>query len=404
MGKRLSILFILILIAAGAVFYLWRPWEGASKESPKTLATVRAERRDIVSTVLATGKILPMVGAEVNVGSRISGRLERLYVNVGDHVKKDQVIAEIEKQDLEAARAENEAEVALIRAKISAMNEEGPREIDRAKARLSEREAGLKFSKTELKRMDQLQGIGAIGKKERDLAVMEFEVATSQVEVAKREVQLAETRFTEGLKQLEAELAKAQASLKNAMVQLSYAEIKAPMSGVVASVSTREGETVAAGLNAPTFVTIIDLERLQLDAYVDEVDIGRIRVGQKVIFSVDAYTDREFRGEVTAIYPRPLIQENVITYDCIVSIDTPYEGILRPEMTATVTILCENREDVLVLPVQAVKKRVGKSIVYRKTGDRVEEISVATGWRDESLIEVTSGLREGDEVLLALPD
>jgi multidrug efflux pump subunit AcrA (membrane-fusion protein) len=98
-----------------------------------------------------------------------------------------------------------------------------------------------------------------------------------------------------------------------------------------------------------------------------------------------------------------VIQENVITYDCIVSIGTEYTGLLRPEMTATVTIEVENRENVLVLPVQAVKRRVGKSVVFKKIGERIEEIRVKTGWQDESLVEILSGISEGDEVLLKRP-
>jgi RND family efflux transporter MFP subunit len=173
---------------------------------------------------------------------------------------------------------------------------------------------------------------------------------------------------------------------------------------VVASVSTREGETVAAGLNAPTFVTIVDLKRLQLDAYVDEVDIGRVKVGQDAVFTVDAFPDKEFKGRVTAIYPRAVLQDNVVTYDCIVGIDTPYAGLLRPQMTASVTIMVENRENVLVLPVRAVKRRAGKSVVYRMKGDRIEEVPVTTGWQDEALVEVASGVSEGEEVLLSSPE
>ena len=162
------------------------------------------------------------------------------------------------------------------------------------------------------------------------------------------------------------------------------------------------GRNRRRGAQRPTFVTIVDLKRLQLDAYVDEVDIGRIKVGQKGVFSVDAFPDREFQGRVTAIYPQAVIQDNVVTYDCIVSIDTPYAGLLRPQMTANVMIMVENRENVLVLPVSAVKRRAGKRVVFRPENPE-EEVPVSTGWQDDSLVEITSGLSEGETVLLLPP-
>jgi len=317
-------------------------------------------------------------------------------------VAKGQVIGEIEKEDLEAMTAEKEADVTLIEARLVALEKEGPQEIAQAEAEMAERRAQLEFVRCRLERDDQLLGKTLISKEDWEQTSSDFKVAQARYEVVRRGFQLANTRYGEGMRQLAAELSHARASLRNARVKLSYAVIRAPLSGVVGSVSTREGETVAAGLNAPTFVTIVDLQRLQLDAYVDEVDIGRIKVGQKGLFSVDAFPDREFHGRVTAIYPQAVIQDNVVTYDCIISIDTPYDGLLRPQMTANVTIMVENRENVLVLPVRAVKRRAGKSVVYR-TGERVKEVLVTTGWQDDALVEITSGLSAGEEVLLSLP-
>ena len=405
MKKRLLWLFILILMISGVVFYVWWPWKAeAPARNDHQPNTAKATCQNIHATVLATGKVMPQVGAEVNVGTRISGRLERLHVNIGDKIVKGQIIAEIEKEDLEATTTEREADVKLFKVKLNALKEKGPREIARAEAELSERQASLKYARAELDRLEQLLGKGAIGKQTWDQAIKQFEVTDAQTEVARKNLQLTRTDYIEGIKQIETELVRAEASLKNALVKLSYAVIKAPISGVIASVSTREGETVAAGLNAPTFVTILDLERLQLNASVDEVDIGRIKVGQEGFFTVDAYPAKEFEGQVNAIYPQAVIQDNVVTYDCVLSIKTPYVGLLRPQMTANVTIIVESRKDVLVLPVKAVKRRSGKSVVYQKMGNRINTVTVITGWQDESLIEITSGLSAGDVVLLTPPD
>jgi RND family efflux transporter MFP subunit len=172
---------------------------------------------------------------------------------------------------------------------------------------------------------------------------------------------------------------------------------------VIASVSTEEGETVAAGMQAPTFVTIIDLERLQVDAYVDEVDIGKVQVGQRAAFTVDAFPATEFEGEVSAIYPKAVIQDNVVNYDVVVDIETPYHGRLRPEMTASVTIFLEKREDVLAVPAKAVQRERGKNVVYVLADGRAEPREIKAGWRDDQWIEVATGLREGETVLLEAP-
>ena len=201
----------------------------------------------------------------------------------------------------------------------------------------------------------------------------------------------------------EAMVGQALAGLRLAEVELSYATLLAPISGVVASVSTQEGETVAAGLNAPTFLTIIDLDRLQVDAYVDEVDIGKVKVGQSATFTVDAFPAREFQGKVAAIYPEAVIQENVVNYDVVIGIIDPYDGLLRPEMTAGVEIFLDSREQVLAVPVRAVKRERGRSIVYLPSEKGPEAREVTVGWKDGQWIELAAGLEEGQSVLLETP-
>jgi len=193
------------------------------------------------------------------------------------------------------------------------------------------------------------------------------------------------------------------ALVEHAEVQLSYATIRAPISGVIASVSTEQGETVAAGLSAPTFVTIIDLERLQVDAFVDEVDIGKVREGLRAVFTVDTFPGREFEGNVSAIYPKAVIQDNVVNYDVVVEITTPYVGLLRPEMTASVTIFLEERKGVLAIPLEAVKRIRGRNIVYVLQDGRPKEIEVKLGWKEGRWIEIARGLEEGQMVLLKAP-
>ncbi len=355
-----------LLLCAGAVIAWWTL--GHEKGSQASVPqTARVVRRDFSSTVLATGAVKPQVGAKVRVGARISGKVERLFANIGDQVGRGQVIAELEKADLEAAVAKARAEVKVAEAKVADAN---------SRAKLAE---------LEYRRQQNLIRKDFTSRQAVDKAVKEKESARAGLDLAK--------------KQLDA----ARAALAEARVKLSYATITAPISGVIGSVSTQQGETVSAGLNAPTFVTIIDLERLQVDAYVDEVDIGKIRTGQQCVFTVDAFPGREFHGRVVAIYPDAVIQENVVNYDVVVDITDPYHGLLRPEMTANVTIFLEKRKQVLAIPAKAVKRERGKNVVYLlgKTGPEPRRVKV--GWRDGPWIEVVAGLREGQTVLLEKP-
>jgi macrolide-specific efflux system membrane fusion protein len=166
-------------------------------------------------------------------------------------------------------------------------------------------------------------------------------------------------------------------------------------------VTTQQGETVAAGLNAPTFITIIDLNKLEVNAYVDETDVGKIGVGQEALFTVDTFADRDFKGRVTAIYPRAVLQENVVNYITLISIENS-EGKLKPDMTANVTITLKKKKGVLALPGAAVVREGGKKYVMLQSKDgKATRREVKTGWKEGTYLEITSGLKEGDVVLVS---
>jgi macrolide-specific efflux system membrane fusion protein len=305
------------------------------------------------------------------------------------------VIAELEKADLEAAVRHREADLNLAKAKLSAIENLGPREIQKAEAGVAQWEATLALDKKELARQEELVESEVASLQARDLAKEKFLVSEAQLVSARKTLDLVKTQLAENLKQARTDIEGAEAALANARVQLSYATLTAPIGGVVGSVSTQEGETVAAGLNAPTFVTIIDLDRLQVDAFVDEVDIGKVQVGQKAVFTVDTFPAREFEGEVVAIYPKAVIQENVVNYDVVVGVTSAYHDLLRPEMTASVTILMEGRRGALAVPTQAVKRERGKNIVYVAGTGQPKPQEVKIGWKDNQWIEIVSGLEEG---------
>jgi macrolide-specific efflux system membrane fusion protein len=374
---------------------------GCSPASPPAAPAPRAkaERRTFASAVAAIGAVRPQVGAEVRVGSRISGRVERLHANLRDSVRKGQVIAELEKAELEAAAAERRAEALRAEARLASVERVSPREIEKAEAELAQRAATEVLARKDLERQDELLRQEFTTAQARDQAQERLLVAQAQVQVARKALDLARAQYEEAAREARAEVERARAALQGAEVQLSHAVIRAPIPGVVASVSTQEGETVAAGLSAPTFVTIVDLSRLQVEAFVDETDIGKVQVGQRASFTVDAFPATEFEARVVALYPKAVIQDNVVKYVVALEIAGEYAGRLRPEMTAAVTIRLESRT-ALAVPTKAVKREQGRNVVYVAGQAR----PVRLGWKDGPWVEVASGLAEGEEVLLEAPE
>lgn len=350
--KRIGI-FVGLAAFLAVALWVWPGFIRGSDPGPEAEVgwrTATVERRDIGSTVLATGVIRPQVGAEVQVGSRASGILQRLNVTVGDQVQAGDVLAELDPTEFQAR-------------------------LDQALASLETAKVEERFAGIDLARARELRASEVISQAELDGAERAHQVAGT------------------GLMQ-------AEASHRAAEIQLAYAVIRAPVSGVVASVSTQVGETVAASFASPTFVTIIDLDRLEIWAYVDETDIGRVEVGQAATFTVDTYLDTEFRGAVTAIQPKAEIVDNVVNYVTLIEIG-PSEGkILRPEMTATVNIYLESREDVLTLPNGAVRRGSEGVFAYVLSSQGPQRRAITTGYRGREFTEVAEGLVQGEEVVV----
>jgi RND family efflux transporter MFP subunit len=359
--SRLIAFSLAAILAVGGAIWWNRP--SADVADAAAPSTAEATHRDFSSSVRAIGAVKPKIGAEVRVGSRISGRLERLPANIGDKVEKGQVLAELESADLRAVVARNQAATAVAHAKIE------------------DAEARAKLSETAYQRKQRLLTTDAHSQQLFDEALRERQGSLAGVQIAKMELELA------------------QAQLRESQVTLSYATIRSPISGIVASVTTQQGETVAAGLTAPTFLTIVDLERLQVNALVDEVDIGKIQVGQRVVFNVDAFPAQDFTGQVSAIYPTATIVDNVVKYITAIDINETQRGLLRPEMTANVQIMLETRT-VLAIPTRAIRQENGRSVVYVLRGLEPEVRLVRVGWRDGSWAEVVEGIAAGERILL----
>ena len=397
--RWILILFAIVILAGGGVWWLVDRANRTRAADPG-IVVVPVERHDLVASVAATGKVTAMIGAEVRVGSRVSGRVQRLYANIGDVVRKGQIIAELEKDDQQALLEQRHAEVKVAEARISSVEALRPREIQKAETGLTDAEATAQLAKINFGRQSSMFERGLISMQELDTGRKEQEVTEARVGSAASELELAKQRYAEDSKSAIAQLAQATAAARVLEALVAYATIRVPISGIISSVSTQEGETVAAGLSSPTFVTIIDLQKLQVDAFVDETDIGKIRVGQKATFTVDSYPDREFNASVQAIYPKAVIMDNVVYYDVVHRIDEPLTGQLRPEMTTNVTISLDVRQGVLAVPVRAVSREQGKSVVYVLRHGQTERQTVKVGWKDSEWMEIVGGLQEGDKVVI----
>jgi RND family efflux transporter MFP subunit len=334
----------MLAVAMAFGFYAWRVNEAYSSTDVRRTAHVMMG--SLSETITATGVIRPVTGAEVNVGSRISGTVVSLPVEIGDRVRTGQVLAEL---DATALRAE----------------------VDKALADVNLSMPRVELAESTLTRREKLSTRGL--------------ASDEDLEVARRDLAVAHA-------QLEANRAR----LRSAEIQLDYTRITAPIDGVVAEVSTREGETVAAAFAAPNFVTIIDLERLEVLAYVDETDIGRVVVGQTASFTVDTFPDVEFVAQVTAIQPRAELQGSVVNYLVRLEFERSDELILRPEMTAHVRIAVDERDQALMAPRATIKRNAGRQYVLLQRGDKWIEQDVRTGWRSDTSVEFLSGVREGD--------
>lgn len=296
-------------------------------------------------------------------------------------------------EDLQQARAE----LAQARSRLAEVQsrdvevEVAERDVAAGEADVSRAEAALRAARANTSRV----------------AVSQQQVESARAEVERAEATLRRARSGQvdvELKRRAADAARAQveqarAALREAEAKLGYTQIHAPLTGVVGSVSTQEGETVAVGLAAPTFITIVDLDRLEVHAFVDETDIGRVKERQEALFFVDAYPDQEFTGRVTAIYPKAQMEQNVVEYDVVIEIDDTH-GLLKPDMTANVTIMMEAREDVLTVPNGAIRREAGRRVVYVEENGQFTPRPVETGLRDASHTEILSGVQVGDRVLV----
>jgi len=346
--RRSWVAMALLIVAGGAAtgFFVVRARDG--RASAAAVRVVYPQLRTLRSLANATGTVRLRVGSEVRVGSQLSGIVKKLHVTVGSHVRTGEVIAEIDDRTIQARLADASAQV----------------ELDRA---------GLDRASADYERAQRLAAQGLVPLQQKQDLELAF--------------QEAKARYGKALRARDV-----------VAVDLGYVSIRAPISGAIASVSTQEGETVAASFTAPTFVTIIADHALQLVGMVDETDIAHVRPGNPVTFTVDAYPAHEFPGLVESIAPKATIVSGVVNYEVAIRITNGVQ-LLKPDMTANLCIQTAQAE-ALLLPSAAVQRDGDGAFVNMAGKNQGARRPVVVGTKENGMIEIKKGLLPSDGVLM----
>lgn len=403
--KRVLIAATAAAVLAAGGYYVYSIKAGDEKGK---YITSEVKRGDITSYVSATGKLTPKVS--VIVGTEVSGTIRGLYVDYNSVVRKGQVLIKLDQELFTAQVEQARAKVASAEAALNEL--ESTRDMNRSeiKTNIDQAEASARKAAADAERGKSLFNNGVIARADLDAALKEEAVSLAQYQQALA----ARGRYASIDAQIDAARAsvkEARAGLRTAETNLGKSVIRAPMDGVVIEKNVETGQTVAASFNTPTLLNIGDLSVMEVEVSIDEADVGRAVVGQDVEFTVDAFPGRVFEARLSKIHYAPIEVQNVVTYNGIVDVENA-DGALRPGMTANVNIITSRKRDVLMVPAAALRVNIegreappgppepGMRTVWVMAGDKPSPVYVKTGETDFVNIEVVSGLKEGDKVVV----
>ena len=380
---------VLILISGSAAVVL-----GRSKTIDPAMI-VKVLRGDVAKSVVATGKVQPITKVEVK--SKASGIVTDLATDINDRVHKGQVLAQLDQREILDQVAAQKATLTAAESNEKAAS--AGILLDRVNAEAPD----LPMYRHTFDRVKQMQSDGVVSAQALDDAQQKYLAAANTRDRAVSQIAVD----TAKLHQAEAQVEQAKASLKQLEEQLSYTNITAPMDGIVLSRDVERGAAVSSilvlGSTATLVMTVGDTRQVYVQGKVDEADIGKVFMGQPARIKVESFRDKTFLGKVTRIAPLGVEKDNVTTFEVRVSIDNP-GGELKANMTANAEILLDEHKNVLTVPEQAVKYDKDRKATIEvpdakeKTGRRT--VAINTGLSDGTKIEVLSGLKEGDAVIL----
>lgn len=389
--KTIIILSVLVLAAAAAIFY----FTSGKKAQAVNFVTGQAQYGYIAKSITATGTVQPV--DTVSVGAQVSGVVKNVYVDFNSEVKQGQLLAKVDPSIIQA-------------------------QTEQSKANLANAQSNLNYQQNNFDRQNKLYNLGAISKADYQVALNQYNGAKAAISNAAAQLRLAERN-------------------------LSYTNIYSPINGVVLNRNVSAGQTIASSFNAPTlFVIAKDLTKMQVRAAVDEADIGGVRSGQLVSFTVDAFPDDIFEGTVQQILLHPTVSANVVTYTTLINVENKAMK-LKPGMTASINIYLEEDSNALLIPSKALnfkpdstllknytikkvtrnttganninkenkrnrpdsskkakqeKTEINKSYVWVRSGDTLTEKRILTGLNDDAYVRVIKGLIPGEEVITGI--
>ena len=354
-NRMIAAAVVAAVLIAGAAAYAW--W-GPGAAAPD-FRFGKVERGGIVSAVSATGTVNPVTA--VQVGSQVSGQIKELLVDFNSEVKKDQVIARIDPESFQLRVNQAMADVDAVRATVLSQRAN----VAALQAEVSRAKVNLADAEREMNRNKGLFEKNFVSAAALDKAQAVYDAAREQVKTAQAHLAAGEAQVTN----VQAIVKQRESQLAQSKVDLERTTIRAPVDGTVIKKSVEPGQTVAASLQAPElFVIAQDLRKMQVDTSIDEAEVGRIREGQAVTFTVDSFPGRTFRGSVGQVRKSALVVQNVVTYTAVVATSNPNLELF-PGMTASVRIVVDSRDDVLKVPNAALRYRPAGTADARATTD-----------------------------------
>jgi HlyD family secretion protein len=383
---------VVVVVVLAAVFIV-RMAKGTTID-PNRLAKVT--RGDVARSVVATGKIQPITKVEVK--SKASGIVEKLYVDINNIVKKGQPLAQLDQMEIDAQVEAQRAQLSSSQANV------GTFEANVDQDKVNAAAPDLPMYKATLDRTQEMQKQGIVSRQALDDANKDYLAALTRRDSAHAQIGVD----TAKLRQAHAQVAQSQASLKQLEEQQGYTTIVAPMDGVILSRDVEIGDAVSSilvlGSTATLVMTEGDVNEVYVDGKVDEADIAHVYMGQPARIKVESFRDRTFNGKVTKISPMGVEKDNVTTFEVRVSIDNP-RGELKALMTANAEILLDEHKGVLTVPENAVtydnQKNASVEIPDKSQKEGTRKAPVTVGLSNGSVTEIISGLKEGDAVVLA---
>jgi len=391
--KRLiygGIALLLVLLIAGGLIAATR---GGTKIDPSKLQKV--EKGDLAKSVVATGKVTPITKVEVK--SKASGIVKKLLVDAGDKVKKGQLLAQLDKEEIEAQVEQSRAAAQASEANVKST------EADFERAKVDAEGPEVPLLKRAYERAIGMAKAGVVSTSALEDAQKNYELALNKQNVSKAQMTVLKAKTA----QAQGQLGRDRANLKQLEEQLSYTDIESPIDGVVLSRDVEMGDAVSSilvlGSSATLVMTLGDTSSVYVKGKVDESDIGKVYLGQPARIKVESFKDKTFNGVVTKISPMGVEKDNVTTFEVRVSINNP-GGELKAEMTANAEIILEEHKNVLQIPEGAIvydkDKKASVEIPDSKAKEGKKKIAVNIGISNGAKTELLSGLKEGDQVVL----